>query len=135
MIDDLILTTGVRSDDIANRPIDNGCHPESETSDWRRSRAYIERFRERISRGRAIRLKCSACMGGDADRMPKGEIARAIDECGSCMCPLWPFRFGTDPRRPEASEAKREAARANAKRFLRRPDGIAVSSAQNERKA
>jgi hypothetical protein len=44
--------------------------------------------------------------------MPRGEVARAIDECGSCMCPLWPFRFGRDPWRPEPSEAQLEAIRA-----------------------
>lgn len=72
--------------------------PSVETTD-RRSREYIGSFRERIPALRAIRLKCGACMGGDADRMPRGEVAQAIDECGSSLCPLWPFRYGRDPWR------------------------------------
>ena len=54
---------------------------------------------------------CSNCMGGERDRMPKGEVAAAIDECGSSACPLWPFRYGRDPWRPEPSEEAKAAAR------------------------
>jgi hypothetical protein len=107
----LKLTTGDLWDADAHQPVDNGCHPERETDDRRRSAEYIGRFRERIPLARAIRMKCGACMGGDNERMPQGEVARAIDECGSCMCPLWPFRYGRDPWRPEATEAVREVGR------------------------
>jgi hypothetical protein len=88
-----------------------GCDPQHESPDLRRSRAYIERFRKRIPLGRAIRLMCGSCMGGEVAQMPRGEVAQAIDEGGSCTCPLWPFRFGRDPWRPELSEAKLAAVR------------------------
>jgi hypothetical protein len=113
----LKLTTGDLWDEDANQSIDDDCHPEAETSDRRRSLAYIEQFRQRVPLGRAIRLKCGACMGGEVDQMPRCEVARAIDECGSCMCPLWPFRFGHDPWRPEPSEAQREARRERARQY------------------
>jgi hypothetical protein len=45
----------------------------------RRSRAYIARFVARVPL-RAIRMKCGACMGGEADRMPCDEVAQAIEE-------------------------------------------------------
>ena len=117
----LELTTGDLWDEATNRPVDNGCHPDDESPGRRRSRAYIEQFRERISRGRAIRLKCGACRGGEFDQMPRGEVARAVDECGSCMCPLWPFRFGVDPWRPEPSEAQLQHRRAQAIRLSGHP--------------
>ena len=84
----------------------------------RNTREYIERFRERMPLARAIRLKCGACMGGDPDRIPLGAVARAVDECASTACPLWPFRFGRDPWRP-VSEAQREASRSNAAKLRR----------------
>ena len=90
----------------------------------RASREYIERFRERMPLARAIRLKCGACMGGDPDRMPLGEVARAVDECASTVCPLWPFRFGRDPWR-EVTDAQREASRANAAKLRRAMPGTA----------
>jgi hypothetical protein len=128
---DLILTTGDRWDEASNCSIDNGCHPEAETFDRRRAVAYIEQFRERIPLGRAIRLKCGACMGGELDQMPRGEVARAIDECGSCMCPLWPFRFGNDPWRPEASEAQIANARALTARRLGHDEAAVANSREN----
>lgn len=105
------LTTGDLWDEDAGRAIDDGCHPEGEPDSVRRSVEYISRFRERIPFGRAIRLKCGSCMGGEVDQMPRGGVAQAIDECGACHCPLWPFRFGRDPWRPEMSEAALEASR------------------------
>jgi hypothetical protein len=116
----LSLTTGDLWDDDKNQPTDNGCYPEAETPDRRRSVEYIEQFRQRISLGRAIRLKCAACMGGEVDQMPRGDVAKAIVECSSCTCPLWPFRFGNDPWRP-VSEAQREAGRASIARLRGEP--------------
>lgn len=115
------LTTGDIWDAEAGHAGDNGCHPEAEDTAWRRSREYISGFRERIPVLRAIRLKCGACMGGDGERMPLGNVAREIDECGSCMCPLWPFRFGADPWRAEVSPEQREAARASMRRLRGEP--------------
>jgi hypothetical protein len=94
-----------------NRPTGSACTPQDEPSDRRRSRVYVERFRTRIPLGRAIRLMCGSCMGDELGQMPRGEVAQAIDECGSCNCPLWPFRFGHDPWRPERSQAKLAAVR------------------------
>ena len=72
----LRLTTGDIWDDDATRPTGgpDPAPPEVEPS-LRSSRAYIARFAERIPPMRAIRMKCAACMGGDADRMPRGEVA------------------------------------------------------------
>jgi hypothetical protein len=108
----LRLTTGDGWDDDAMRPT-GGPDPADVEVSLRRSRAYIARFVERIPPLRAIRMKCGGCMGGDTDRMPRGEAAQAIDDCSSVGCPLWPFRFGDDPWRPAPSEAKLAAARAN----------------------
>jgi hypothetical protein len=74
---------------------------------------------------RHIRLKCGECMGADRDSMPRGKVASAIEECSAVACPLWPFRFGFDPRREPVSEEQRELARARALRhgLGRRPQG------------
>jgi hypothetical protein len=84
--------------------------PDAVAPDVRRSREYIGQFVERVSPLRAIRLKCGACMGGEIDQMPRGEVAQAVDECGSVTCPLWAFRFGRDPWR-ELSEVELEQRR------------------------
>jgi hypothetical protein len=107
----LRLTTGDTWDTNGHQVIDNRCHPEAEPHKRRRSAAYMGQFRQRIPVLRAIRLKCGACMGGDGERVPQGEVARAIDECGSCMCPMWPFRYGRNPWRQPASADQREAGR------------------------
>ena len=65
---------------------------------------------------RQIRLKCGECMGGDRGSMPRGEVAKAIEECSAVACPLWPFRLGFDPRREPMPEEQREIARARALR-------------------
>ena len=43
---------------------------------------------EQLSRGKAIRAKCLDCCCGSPS-----EVAR----CHIVKCPLWPFRFGTNP--------------------------------------
>jgi hypothetical protein len=65
---------------------------------------------------RHVRSKCGECMGGDRGLMPRGEVARAIEECSAVACPLWPFRLGFDPRREPMPEEQREIARARALR-------------------
>jgi hypothetical protein len=116
---ELRLATGDLCDAGHNQPTCSSCSPRDEPPDRRRSRVYIERFRKRIPLGRAIRLMCGACMGGEAGQMPRGEVAQAIDECGSCACPVWPFRFGHDPWRPELSEAKLAAVRRGGEKARR----------------
>ena len=107
----LRLGTGDLWDERTGRAVENGCHPETEPDEYRQSAEYIGKFRERIPLSRAIRLMCGACMGGEQGQLPLGKVARDIDECGSCTCPLWPFRFGRDPWRPAPSEAQLEASR------------------------
>ena len=126
----LQLTTGDIWDDDALRPAGG---PDPAPADvepsLRRSRDYIGRFAKRVPPLRAIRMKCGACMGGDADRMPRGEVAQAIDECGSAGCPLWPFRYGTDPWRPGPSDSQRATGRgAIAKARARLQKGQAASA-------
>ena len=61
---------------------------------------------ERITRGKAIRLKCLDCCCGSAHE---------VKLCPATSCPLHPFRFGTDPYRtkrelsPEQREQQRKA--------------------------
>lgn len=59
---------------------------------------------ERISRGKAIRLKCLDCCCGSAHE---------VKLCSVEKCPLHPFRFGTDPYRAkrELSPEQREQQR------------------------
>lgn len=45
---------------------------------------------KRISRGKAIRLKCLECSGGSSNE---------VKLCPAESCPLHPFRFGKDPYR------------------------------------
>lgn len=45
---------------------------------------------KRISRGKAIRLKCLECSCGSSNE---------VKLCRVENCPLYPFRFGTDPYR------------------------------------
>jgi len=57
---------------------------------------------ERISRGKAMRLKCLDCCN---DSPTEVRLCTAVD------CPLWPFRMGTDPWRAPVSDARREHGR------------------------
>lgn len=46
------------------------------------------RYRGRVkNRGTAITAMCVQCQGG----------RKAVTECATTECPLWAFRFGTDP--------------------------------------
>jgi hypothetical protein len=56
----------------------------------------------------AIKAKCLDCSGGN-----KAEVR----DCLVRNCALFPFRMGTNPWRPPASEARREAARRSAGRL------------------
>lgn len=58
---------------------------------------------ERTSRGDAMRAKCIDCCGGSPT-----EVRR----CTSVSCPLWPFRFGTDPFRQKAEMSDEQRAAA-----------------------
>lgn len=45
----------------------------------------------------AIRSKCLECCCGSR---------RAVTECGIVSCPLWPYRQGSQERRPENIEGQ-----------------------------
>jgi hypothetical protein len=110
----LRLTTGDIWDDDAVCPTGGrDPAPADVEPSLRRRYDYIGGFVERIPPLRAIRAKCASCMGGDADRMPRGDVAQAIDECSSSGCPLWPFRYAADPWRPEATAKQRAAGRGS----------------------
>ena len=65
---------------------------------------------------KAIRNKCTECMGGDPLKAARGEVAQAIHDCVSVTCPLHHFRMGTNPFRKAASEKQKAAARQNISR-------------------
>lgn len=50
---------------------------------------------ERITRGKAIRLKCLDCCGGN-----NAEVRR----CSATNCPLWRYRMGNEKKAQEAAE-------------------------------
>lgn len=39
---------------------------------------------------KAMRQNCMSCMGGSKDR----KIFKAVRDCTTRDCPLWPYRFG-----------------------------------------
>ena len=54
---------------------------------------------------KAIKEKCLDCSGGDRAE---------VKHCRVTACHLYPFRLGTNPWRPEPSEATRDLRRRNA---------------------
>jgi hypothetical protein len=92
----------------------------------RLSDEYLRRMAPfgRMSLQRAIRLKCGECMGGEPGRLPLGEVATAVAECGSATCSLWPFRMGRNPWRPPPSEKQM----AQAARLARDASGLGARS-------
>lgn len=49
---------------------------------------------ERITRGKAIRLKCLDCCGGNS-----AEVRR----CSAIKCPLWRYRMGSEKKGQDAA--------------------------------
>ena len=49
---------------------------------------------------KALRTRCIDCCAGSA---------KEVRLCTAVSCPAWPFRLGSSPWRPPASEAQREA--------------------------
>lgn len=50
---------------------------------------------------KAVRAKCIECQGG----LGEGAYS-AVQECGSTMCALWPFRSGKNPWRSDKLKDK-----------------------------
>lgn len=59
---------------------------------------------EELNRGQAIKAKCLDCCCGQRDE---------VTLCPAVDCPLWPYRFGTNPysNRKPMSEEQKEAFR------------------------
>jgi hypothetical protein len=78
--------------------------------------ARYRKMHERALAGKnpriAIRAHCAYCMGWS-------EIPRAIVECTSKICPLYPYRIKTKPATTEPAQAKR-AIEAGARMALAR---------------
>ena len=53
---------------------------------------------------KAIRLHCLECLGNSY---------LEVEKCSRPKCPLWPFRFGTNPRIKPLSEDEKEKRRQN----------------------
>jgi len=63
---------------------------------------FSEAGHDRISRGKAMRIKCLDCCGDSANEV---RLCVAVD------CALWPFRLGKSPwRSPMSAEAKAKLA-------------------------
>jgi hypothetical protein len=128
----LRLTTGDIWDDDAACPTGGPGPALADVEPSLRRRCdYIGRFVERIPPLRAIRAKCASCMGGDADRMPRGDVVRAIDQCSSSGCPLWPYRYAADPWRPEATAKQRATGRGSIAKARARLKTRQTTSAEN----
>lgn len=57
-------------------------------SSYDKNNPQEQRYRNRVrNRGTAITAFCITCQGG----------RKAVTECIATTCPLWAFRFGTDP--------------------------------------
>ena len=77
-----------------------------------------------ISPLKAIRAKCLDCVGGS----PSDVRACAPNYDGLDFCPLWDFRFGTNPN---YSEVTRESRRQRRFDFLRENSAPRVDSETN----
>jgi hypothetical protein len=75
-----------------------------------------------MSPGRALRLRCLDCCGGQPTE---------VRACTAVRCPAWPFRMGANPWR-EVSDAKREAGRRLAARQARGAENLPHSLGQSE---
>jgi hypothetical protein len=70
--------------------------------------ALVALGHEPMSPLKALRLRCLDCCVGSANE---------VRMCVSVKCPAWPFRMGMNPWRAPASEAQKEASRANIARL------------------
>jgi hypothetical protein len=70
-----------------------------------------------MSAQRALRARCLDCCAGSANE---------VRLCTAISCPAWPFRLGSSPWRPPASEARREAQRKAGARLALRQSAATV---------
>ena len=70
-----------------------------------------------MSAQKALRARCLDCSAGSA---------KEVRLCTAVSCPAWPFRLGSSPWRPPASEARREAQRQAGARLALRQSASTV---------
>jgi hypothetical protein len=70
-----------------------------------------------MSAQRALRARCLDCCAGSANE---------VRLCTAISCPAWPFRLGSSPWRPPASEARQEAQRQAGARLALRQSAATV---------
>lgn len=70
---------------------------------------------------KAIRRFCLECMGGSA---------KEVALCTDTYCELWPYRFGTDPRREKKELSDKEKSALLA-RLKSKPKAIGEENPQN----
>jgi hypothetical protein len=70
-----------------------------------------------MSAQRALRARCLDCCAGSATE---------VRLCTAVSCPAWPFRLGSSPWRPPASEARQEAQRQAGARLALRQSAATV---------
>jgi hypothetical protein len=66
---------------------------------------------------KALRARCLDCCAGSANE---------VRLCTAVSCPAWPFRLGSSPWRPPASEARREAQQQAGARLALRQSAATV---------
>lgn len=69
-------------------------------------------MKERITRGKAIRLKCLDCCGGSSSE---------VKICPAVKCPLHPFREGHDPFRAKREYTPEQKAALSSRLAKNRP--------------
>ena len=73
---------------------------------------------------KALRARCIDCCAGSANE---------VRLCTAVSCPAWPFRLGSSPWRPPASEARREAQRQAGARLALRQSAPTVHKGETRK--
>ena len=59
-------------------------------------------YRYRLGKGRpsvkTIRRECLSCMGAVPGRTRNPIASRMVEDCRSILCPVWPYREGSNPK-------------------------------------
>ena len=79
-----------------------------------------------MSAQKALRLRCLDCCVGSANE---------VRLCTAVSCPAWPFRLGSSPWRPPASEARQEAQRQAGARLALRQFAPTVHKGETHERA
>jgi hypothetical protein len=79
-----------------------------------------------MSAQKALRARCIDCCAGSANE---------VRLCTAVSCPAWPFRLGSSPWRPPASEARQEAQRQAGARLALRQSAPTVHRGETQERA